>query len=624
MAARPPGSPTVPRSFAVTSVARLSPEPGQRPVCYPGGVCPPGSIQSRSQASFSHPLSFWSGTAAVTVGVLLQLPMYFGAQQHHYVLNGMPMDPEMLVGMALMIAGLAAVVHGLYSGLSSRWSRRDRHRGPSHAHDRPGAQATDDQPADVQVRALDNARIGASHLRLMAALVVAIAIDTLKPYTFTFILPGVAKEYHLSSPAHQALGHAPVALLPFFGILGTALGSIIWGYLGDRMGRRASILLACMIFIASSSCGAMPAFWENETMCFIMGLAVGGFLPIAYSLLVETVPARLRGQVVVLVAGVGTAAGFLLASVCAHWLIPLFNWRIMWFLGIPTGLVLIAVNQLIPESPRFLIAMGRRDEAVAIMKAFSAAVIDGPPGGSPGTAPVPACSTHPNAERHRVPGVLRRPFTGLTSALSVYGLAWGVVSFGFIVWLPTDLAGAHSAIHEAQVTAILSEAAAFSIPGAAFAAWLYGRSSKAAMVFFAAACASALGLFAALGSKVTTDPTLLEVLLVVLLISMWGSISVLCPYSAEVYPTRMRSTGAGVAAGASKLGGVLALALAVAAISPPSMAGAATLSAVAMLAAAVLIALTGVETAHRRLDAILPSRRQADGPHLHGAPTRSA
>ena len=602
------------------------------------------------RASFSHPLSFWSGAAAVTIGVLLQLPMYIDAHRDHYVLNGMPMDPEMIIGMALMAAGLAAVVHGLYrraanGGAANGGAANDPSlawsQGLSHAHDQAPAEqgraagatvatgANGDHPADVQIRALDSTRIGGAHLRLMSALVVAIAIDTLKPYTFTFILPGVAKEYDLSSPAHQVLGHAPVALLPFFGILGTALGSVIWGYLGDRMGRRASILLACMIFIASSACGAMPAFWENESMCFVMGLAVGGFLPIAYSLLVETVPSRLRGQVVVLVAGVGTAAGFLLASVSALWLVPLFNWRIMWFLGIPTGLAIIGINQLIPESPRFLIAKGRYDEAFAIMKAFGAAVVEGSPN-TPSTAPVPAFATASGAVGGAVDdqalglsGLFRRPFRGLTSALSVYGLAWGVVSFGFIVWLPIDLASAHKAIHEAQVTAVLSEAAAFSIPGAVFAAWLYGRSSKAAMAFFAASCTAALGLFAVVGSKVATDPALLEALLVVLLISMWGSISVLCPYSAEVYPTRMRSTGAGLAAGASKLGGVLALALSVAAISPPSMTGAATLSAVAMLAAAVAIGAAGVETSRRRLDAIVPDRRAANVLHPQGAPTRS-
>ena len=535
----------------------------------------------RVAVGVSHPVSFWSGVAAVTIGVLLQLPMYYDARHRHFVLRGMAMDPEMMVGMALMAVGIACVVHGLVARRSTEVSGRPLGDG-------------------IEVRALDGARIGPAHIRLMVVIALAIAIDTLKPYTFTFILPGVAKEYDLSSPTNHVIGHPPVALLPFFGILGTALGSFIWGYLGDKMGRRASILLASIIFIASSACGAMPAFWENQAMCFIMGLAVGGFLPIAYSLLVETVPSARRGQVVVLVAGIGTAAGFLLASVSAHWLIPLFNWRIMWFLGIPTGLVLIALNQFIPESPRFLIARGRLEEARAIMRIFGAAVVEvAPEAGVTGSSVVHG---PPVSSGDR--GLFHRPFVWLTFALLLYGLAWGVVSFGFIVWLPIDIAGAHTAIDQSQITAILSEAAVFSIPGAVFAAWLYGRSAKAAMVFFAAMCAASLVLFAVFGRQLTTSPSLLLVLLVILLISMWGSISVLCPYSAEVYPTRMRSSGAGIAAGASKLGGVLALVLSVLAISPPSLTGAAGLSAAPMVLAVVVIAAVGVETAHKSLETV--------------------
>jgi MFS family permease len=106
----------------------------------------------------------------------------------------------------------------------------------------------------------------------MAALTLAVAIDTQKPFTFTFILPGVTAEYGLRSPSHPAPGHWPVALLPFFGILGTVLGSLIWGRLGDSIGRRASILLAAALFIGTAMCSAMPAFHWNLVACFVMGL----------------------------------------------------------------------------------------------------------------------------------------------------------------------------------------------------------------------------------------------------------------------------------------------------------------------------------------------------------------
>ena len=66
---------------------------------------------------------------------------------------------------------------------------------------------------------------------------------------------------------------------------------------------RASILLAATFFIGTAMCSAMPAFWENLVACLFMGMSAGGLLPIVYSLLAETIPARRRGEIVVLVAG---------------------------------------------------------------------------------------------------------------------------------------------------------------------------------------------------------------------------------------------------------------------------------------------------------------------------------
>jgi MFS family permease len=94
-------------------------------------------------------------------------------------------------------------------------------------------------------------------------------------------------------------------------------------------------------------------------------------LPIAYTLLAETVPARHRGWFLVLLGGMGLLGGYFAASFCASVLEPHFGWRIMWFLGLPTGLLLIALNQFIPESPRFLLKQGRAEEARRILARFA-------------------------------------------------------------------------------------------------------------------------------------------------------------------------------------------------------------------------------------------------------------
>ena len=69
---------------------------------------------------------------------------------------------------------------------------------------------------------------------------------------------------------------AQIALVPFFALIGTVTGSVLWGILADLYGRKASILLSAVVFIGTSICGAMPSLAWNIGMCFLMGLARAG------------------------------------------------------------------------------------------------------------------------------------------------------------------------------------------------------------------------------------------------------------------------------------------------------------------------------------------------------------
>ena len=535
---------------------------------------------SKNGITYHNPLAFWVGASAVILGVLLHIPMFFGRSATGYRLAGVRADGSLLFGVALIIGGTILTFIGV--------APRDLLKG-----------AGSSSRAHIRIKAMDDAKLTAAHYKLMAVLCVAIAVDTLKPFTFAFILPGVAAEYNLNSPSHLAAGHWPVALFPIAGIGGTTIGSFLWGYLADRIGRRACILLSAITFIGTAACGAMPSFNWNMVMCFFMGLGVGGLLPISYSLLSETIPARRRGGVVVLVAGIGTALGFLIASFGADWLIPHFSWRMMWFLGFPTGIILIALNHYIPESPRFLLANGQEAEARSVMRNFGVTAIEETPEEQEEeiVAEIQAFRGDRFAE------LFKRPLGGLTVGVTLYGLAWGLVNFGFITWLPSNLAKLGLSV--STITNLIAKAALFSIPGAVLVAYMYDRwSSKKTMVLFSAITAATLVGFAVMGNNIVHHTGLLTFLVVCLLVAMWAVIAVLSPYSAEVYPTRIRASGAGVVAGASKLGGVVALVMAALSISPPSVAGSAILVAIPCAAAAGVMAWKGIETRGRVLEEI--------------------
>jgi putative MFS transporter len=310
---------------------------------------------------------FWIGFLTVCAGVLLQLPMYINAQDTGYRLAGRSMSTSMIVGMAIIIIGILMTLYSLM---------------PSQ-----GAQKETDNT--LKIRALDDAPINLTHIGLLLVMAAAITLDVMKPTILSFVVPGMAREYGLKSPVNPA-GTIPVALLPLAGITGTVIGSFIWGWMGDKIGRRSAILMAGVVFIATSACGSMPGFWMNCLMCLFMGLGVGGMLPIMFTMMAESIPARHRGWIMVLIGG-DVAGAYILTSTLASWLVPHYSWRILWLIGFPTGFILILLTRWIPESPRYLLSRGHIEEAKKVMKRFGAVVDREKPSGEKGRnkQPVP-------------------------------------------------------------------------------------------------------------------------------------------------------------------------------------------------------------------------------------------
>lgn len=514
-------------------------------------------------ARTAHPRLFALGVTCVVVGALLHLPMYFRSAHMGYRMAGMEMSAEMIVGMGLILGGLVLTAVGL----------------------RPAAHETSAAP--MRIESLDNAPLRPAHIGLMAILALAVTIDVMKPVTLGFIAPGVAAEYGLRSAANPDAS-VPVALLPLSGILGTVVGSLIGGALGDRLGRRSTIVLASVMFIGTSVCGTMPSFAWNVAMCLSMGLAVGGMLPLTFTLIAETVPSAHRGWLMVLLGG-DVAGGYILTSWLSESLTPDYGWRVLWLIGIPTGLLLLVLNRWIPESPRFLVAHGRTEEAREVLSRFGARL-------------VPA---HPVEDVQRGLGsyraVLARRFRTPTTMLILLATGVGLVTFGFQLWIPTNL----RVLGFSGVTSdgILRDSALLGLPLTVLVAALYGLwSTRGTLILLAGATVAALVGFAVLGDDVVAHETVLRVLLIFPTVGVSSVLAVTLAYATEIYPTSIRSRGVGLASAASKAGGLLVIGLVAAAVTAPSIRITAVIAAVPLAAASVSAVLTATETRRRTLE----------------------
>ncbi len=535
----------------------------------------PGRRVRRSAlgVTYEHPVAFWMGVAAVTAGTLMQLPMYFMAEDMGYRLRGMSFDATMISGMALILVGIGLTVYGLFPRFS---------------------EVTRGAVSRIKVTALDDARITSAHVGLILVMAAAITIDVMKPTTLAFVAPGAAAEYGLRSPLNPTSSGLPIALYPLAGISGTVVGSFLWGWLADKIGRRSSILIAAVMFIATSTCGAMPSYPINLVMCFVMGLGVGGMLPIIFSLVSETIPARHRGWIIVLIGG-DVAGAYIIMS----WLASTigapdrYGWRMLWLVGIPISVILVLLNRWIPESPRFLLQHGREGEARAIMQRYGAVVVE-------------ADESELDVEE-RVNGhfgqLFRSPFIGLTAVLVSLALGIGVVQYGFQQWIPSNLQ--NLGYDEVNASKLLRDSALIGFPLNFPIAFLYGFwSSRKTIILMAAMTAAALIGFVVAGKRVADNSALLHVLLVV---PIWGISSltaVTAAYASEIYPTRIRARGTGLAAAGTKLGGVLILAAVAAAVAAPSISVTALFGAVPLVGAIVLLTLFGVETRKKGLEQI--------------------
>lgn len=464
--------------------------------------------------------AFIAGCIAVTVGVCAHLPMVAMARAMNYQLVGMPIDGLMIAGMALIVFGTLTAAYGLL---------------PRNIAAQQAA------ASEITITAPEDMALSPAHWRLMTVLVLALVIDVMKPASLGFTVPGMIAEYGVPKRT--------VSLVPFFALAGTVTGSVLWGWIADIYGRKASILLSAVMFVATSICGAMPSLAWNIGMCFMMGAAAGGMLPVTYALLAEMMPNRHRGWSLVLVGGLGAVGGYFAASGISAVFQPIFGWRILWLANLPTGLLLVILGAFIPESAKFLISRGRRQEAEIVMRRFGA------------KAQVSKARDNRRQGTNHVLSGLR--LYGKLIALSLCGISWGLINFGLLLWLPADLVAKGYSVGVSS--RLLAESALIAFPTVFFAAWIYSRwSTKWSLAVMIGMTLIGLLFVLRLEEAGHGSPVIPVALLIV---GTNGIIAILLPYTAESFPLRVRGRATGWTAACTKAGGLLAQGLTIGGVS---------------------------------------------------------
>jgi MFS transporter, AAHS family, 4-hydroxybenzoate transporter len=199
---------------------------------------------------------------------------------------------------------------------------------------------------------VDDQRLGRFFWNIMAWCLLVSLGDGYDYTAMAFAAPAVIKDMHVEPGALGSVFGA--------GLVGIMLGSIIFGYVGDKLGRKRAIVIGCLYFGALTFLTMFAGSLNGLLwMRFIAGIGIGGAIPNAIALINEYSPRRYRATMVTVMF-----IGFLLGSggggYVAAGLVPSFGWQSVFFVGgiVPflTGLACIVT---LPESIRLLAAQNK-------------------------------------------------------------------------------------------------------------------------------------------------------------------------------------------------------------------------------------------------------------------------
>lgn len=355
-----------------------------------------------------------------------------------------------------------------------------------------------------------------------------------------YAAPHIAREY--------SLDRSLMGVVFSVGLVGTMLGGFLFGYLGDRIGRRPAILLAAAIFTVLTFAIAMVSTPPQLIVLrFLDGVAVGGMMPVIWALNIEYAPKRFRSTVVTLIM-LGYSFGAAIGGPLAIWLVPAFGWRSLFVFGGAMSLVAVAILTLaLPESIEFLAIKGRRFDVIArIVRA-----IDPSRHLPPNMQFTAAAKAQPGVDGFKVARLFEGPLRGITPLLWLAYIASSMAVFFIANWTPL-LA---EALGESHQQAAIS-GSFHSLGGALGGLVLMRFVDSRGAVAITAMPLLALPVLLFAGTAPQGHGMFLAIFFLVGMFIVGAHIG-LHSIAGIFYPTAYRSNGAGWATSVAKIGSIL-------------------------------------------------------------------
>jgi putative MFS transporter len=421
-----------------------------------------------------------------------------------------------------------------------------------------------------------------AHLLLMGGL--GYTFDAMDAAVLAFILPVLRTAWNLSSIQIGVLGSSTY--------IGFLFGALFAGTLGDLIGRRAVMMSALALYCAASIVSAIVDSWPSFFAARVVaGMGTGAESAIIAPYLAEFVARRYRGSFTGALAGF-FSFGFVAAALLGYFIVPAYDngWRVVLVITAVPVVMLLWWRRALPESPRWLESRGREKEAEAVLDRVEAGFAR-----EGHVLPPPVVEA---AAPTGTGGTLLANFSALLAARQaritiMTWIMWLAITFSyysFFVWIPGLLVQNGMSITKSFGYSIAIYCA--QIPGYFSAAYFNERIGRQATI----------ATYMVLAFAQTDQHIMLAGIL--LSFFMNGTYAGVYAYTAEVFPTPIRTTGAGLASAIGRIGAIVSPILVGYLYPNFGFAGVFGVTTTVLLLGAVTVVLMGVPTRGRSLEEI--------------------